>query len=820
MRDLPAGTVTFLFTDIEGSTKLLGQLGAESYGAALAEHRRLIRDVFARHGGVEVDTQGDSFFIAFGDPAEAVAAADEAQRSLASAVVRVRMGLHTGTPHVTAEGYVGQDVHLGSRLAAAGHGGQVLLSKQTRDGVADAFELVDLGEHRLRDFDEPVWIYQLGTDGFAPLRTISNTNLPRPVSSFVGRANEVTDIGALLKDGARLVTLSGTGGSGKTRLAIECAIALVPEFDNGVFWVDLAQVHDPALVSETIARTLGAKDGLAQHINERHMLLVLDNLEQVIEAAPQLSSLLSACANLRLLVTSRELMRVNGEIEYAVPPLASLEAIELFVARSGLEPSDTIAEICRQLDDLPLAVELAAARTDVLSPAQILERLTYRLDLFRGGRDAQARQQTLRATIAWSHDLLTPEEQLLFMRLGVFVGGCTLEAAQGIAAADLDILQSLVNKSLIGHADERFTMLETIRQYASERLDESAKTTDLRRRHAQHFLALSEEAETSLFGPGPGEWLDRLELELGNLRAALDWLEASGETELVLRMAGALEALWTDRGHYAEGARRLQSALRADPRPTAARAKALNAVTDLTLWTGDHAAWKEWAEEALTLNRTLGDARGVANAAWAVGFMVSEEGGDFQRAVELLEESVRILRRLGDVHNTLGAVRTLAHAYREMGDRDRARALIEDNLVEARALGDTQILSVYLGDLGMYAVRDGRFDDATELLTEGSRLALEFGGQYEVIVGLCRFANLLALVEKPAAAARVLSSADALREQFGAAFEPWNTRLNEQTLAVIHAKLRDDAVAAAWEEGGRLKADEAVELALAELEAS
>src|SRR6266508_2212378 len=369
-RELPSGTVTFLFTDIEGSTKLLNQLGPQAYAEALREHRRALREAFARHGGVEVDTQGDAFFVAFPTAPGALDAAREAQEAVAQGPVRVRMGLHTGTPHLAEEGYVGQDVHKGARIAAAGHGGQVLLSKETSDLVGPL--VTDLGEHRLKDFEQPVWIFQLGTERFPPLKTISNTNLPRPASSFVGRDKEVEEVGRLLQDGARLLTLTGPSGSGKTRLAIEAAAELVPEFKAGVFWVGLAPVRDPALVPEMIGRTLGAKDGVAFHIREREMLLVLDNLEQVVEAAPELSSLVEECPHLRVLVTSRELLRVRGEVEYPVPPLARPEAVELFCARSRLEPAETIAELCGRLANLPLAVELAAARTRVLSSRQLL----------------------------------------------------------------------------------------------------------------------------------------------------------------------------------------------------------------------------------------------------------------------------------------------------------------------------------------------------------------------------------------------------------------------------------------------------------------
>src|SRR5207253_1021625 len=318
----PSGTVTFLFTDIEGSTRLIEELGEEGYVKALAEHRRLLRGAFS--GGVEVDTQGDAFLYAFRHPAEALAAAAQGQQALESGPVRVRMGLHTGEPLLTGEGYAGRELHRAARIAAAGHGGQVVVSAATR-ALVDG-DLTELGEHRLKDFEEPVALFQLGRERFPPLKTISNTNLPRPASSFVGREREWEDLLGLLRNGSRLVTLSGPGGSGKTRLAHEVASELVPAFKAGVFWVGLATLRDPALVTDTIAQTLGAKDGLADHLSERELLLLLDNFEQVVEAAAELSELLEQCPNLRLLVTSRELLRIAGEVEYQVPPLAEPEA--------------------------------------------------------------------------------------------------------------------------------------------------------------------------------------------------------------------------------------------------------------------------------------------------------------------------------------------------------------------------------------------------------------------------------------------------------------------------------------------------------------
>nr|MBA3332477.1 adenylate/guanylate cyclase domain-containing protein [Actinomycetota bacterium] len=508
--DLPRGTVTFLFTDVEGSTKLLHELGAEGYAEALAEHRRLIREACAGQGGVEVDTQGDAFFFAFPTAPGALQAASAMTEGLASGPTQVRVGLHTGTPLLTEEGYVGDDVHFGARVAASAHGGQVVCSTATAalaapsDTVSQGFFLLDLGEHRLKDIVEAVSIYQLGDGSFPPLKTISNTNLPRPASSFVGREAELAEVLARIEGGVRLLTLTGPGGSGKTRLSIEAASTLVPEYKAGVFWVGLASLRDPALVIETIAQTLGAKDGLAEHIGERVLLLLLDNLEQVIEAAPELSSLLSTCPNLTLLVTSRELLRVQGEVEYPVPALAEPEAVSLFCERAQTEPSEEIAELCARLDNLPLAVELAASRTKALSPAQILERLSQRLDLLEGGRDSDPRQQTLRATIEWSYDLLSDAEKTLFARLSVFAGGCTLEAAEEVCDSDLDTLQSLVEKSLLRFTNERYWMLETIRGFALEKLTESGTADDVGIRHTARQTRLAVElaaARTKALSP-------------------------------------------------------------------------------------------------------------------------------------------------------------------------------------------------------------------------------------------------------------------------------------------------------------------------------
>jgi predicted ATPase len=807
--DLPSGTVTFLFTDIEGSTKLLHELGPEGYAEALAEHRRVLRDAIARHGGVEVDTQGDAFFVAFPTAPGAVDAAAETQAALAAGPIRVRMGLHTGSPHLTDEGYVGEVVHQGARIASAGHGGQVLLSKETRDLVE--VSVTDLGEHRLKDFAAAVPIFQLGSERFPPLKTISNTNLPRPASSFVGREKEVTEVVSMLRNGARLLTLTGPGGTGKTRLSIEAAAELVGDFKAGVFWVGLATLSDPGLVTDTIALTLGAKDGLADHIAERNMLLLLDNLEQVIEAAPGVASLVEACPNLRVLVTSRELLRVRGEVEYPVLPLAEPDAVELFCARSRLPADETIAELCRRLDDLPLAIELAAARAGVLSPKQILERLSSRLDLLKGGRDADPRQQTLRATIEWSYDLLAPEEQRLFARLAVFRGGCTLESAEEVAKADLDTLQSLVDKSLVRHRDDRFWMLETIREFASERLDDSGVFDDLSRRHAEHFLALAEEAYPHLTG-SPKEWLDRLEAEHDNNRAAMDRFEAWGDVQSALRLAASLYRFWYMRGHLAEGSRRLENLLRADERPTTARANALNGASVMASNTGDLATAKLRAEDALDLHRRLGDAWGAAYAVFMLGVIASEEG-DFETASRLMEESIGRFRELGDEHYTLVSIDNLAWTSSQLGDLERAKALHEEELPLARAAGNERTEAMALGGLAGIALDEGRADDALPRLKGSLPIWHGLGDVQMVARELRRFARGLALSGRAEAATLFLSSSEVLREQAGAD-EGGSAEFNEETLVIIRSHLDETAFAEAWDQGQKLSADEAVALAL------
>ncbi len=618
MPDLPTGTVTLLFTDIEGSTKLLHRLG-DRYGEVLADYRRVLREAFAAHGGVEVDTQGDAFFVAFGRASDAIAATEVAHRALEDGPVRVRVGIHTGEPIVTEDGYFGMDVHRAARIMSAGHGGQVLVSQSTRDLVD--VELRDLGEHRLKDLAQPVRLFQLGEAEFPPLKTLYGSNLPVQLTPLVGRERELAEAGALLAE-QRVLTLIGPGGSGKTRLALQLAAEASDHFPDGVYWVSLQALRDPALVVPTIAQTVGAKNGLGAEVGDKRMLLLLDNLEHLLEAAREVAEVLREVPNLKLLATSREPLGIRGERRYEVEPLPADDAAALFLERARavnleFEPSAALGEICRRLDGLPLALELAAGRASVLSPEQILARLEQALPLLTGGaRDAPERQRTLRATIEWSFELLSEPERKLFRHLAVFAGSFDLETAEQVAEADLDTLQSLVQKNLVRRwGSGRFGLLETIREYAFEELEASGESNTVRERHARHYLALAEEAEPQLRGGSQRDWIERLAEEHDNLRSALSWFAEHGPAEQ-LRLAGSLGEYWWVRGHGQEGARWLEDALaRNADEPTSPRATALAWASNLLGRTGFADKQMRLAEESLVVARLVVLPTDVVNAA-------------------------------------------------------------------------------------------------------------------------------------------------------------------------------------------------------------
>jgi predicted ATPase/class 3 adenylate cyclase len=724
VRELPSGTVTLLFTDIEGSTRLLHELG-ERYAEVLATHRRQLRDAFSRHGGVEVDTQGDAFFVAFTRAQEAVAAALEAQQALRDGPVRVRIAIHTGEPLVTDEGYVGVDVHRAARIMGTGHGGQVLLSEPTRQLLDSTAEVRDLGEHRLKDLSAPQRLYQLGDDEFPPLRTLYRTNLPIQPTPLVGRERELEEAGALVRS-HRLLTLTGPGGSGKTRLALQLAADALEQFPDGVFWAPLQALRDPALVERAIATSVGADDGLIEYVGNKRLLVVLDNFEQIIEAAPTVVALLSATPNAKVIITSREPLHLESEQRYPVEPLPEDDAEVLFVERAravapGFRPAEAVGEICRRLDGLPLAIELAAARVALLEPDELLARLEQRLPLLASrSREAPARQRTLRATIEWSYELLDPAEQELFRRLAVFRGSFSLEAAEAVCDAELDTLESLLVKNLVRRwGSGRLGMLDTIREFAVELLDASTEAEGVRRRHADYVLALLQDANLTspkLDARKPMRF-DVALAEQDNLRGALDWTLRSGAIALGLELATAADWFWAnqDPNEGMRWFRRLFEHPEAEAVAPETRAYALCCYGGSTGISGDFEGAEPLWEQSLALFDQLGDEHGRAVLLHRLSASASVRG-DLERARRLLEESHAIHARktepltrafrLGETTGTLGAV------ARDAGDDERAYALISESLSAARQSGVEWWEGKMLAELAALFLRAGRVEDA------------------------------------------------------------------------------------------------------------
>ena len=816
MPDLPTGTVTLFFSDIEGSTNLVRELG-DDYAAALEAHRDVFRSAFSTHSGAEVDTQGDAFFAAFARASDAVTAAEEIQRELAQGPVRVRIGLHTGEPQSAGEGYVGLDVHRGARVCAAGHGGQVLMTQTTRE-LVDA-DVRDLGEHRLKDLLEPQRLFQLGSEAFPPLKTLDSTNLPVQATPLVGRERELAEAGALLRE-QRFLTVVGPPGSGKTRLALQLAADAADDFDH-VWWVGLQDLNDSDLVEPTIAHVVGARTDLAGFLRDRRALLLLDNVEQVLGCAPRLAELVSASSNLKLLATSREPLRLTLEQQYPVPPLPDDDAVALFHERARAMRPDfaangAVTEICRRLDGLPLAIELAAARVTILQPNALLGRLEQRLPLLAGGaRDAPERQQTLQAAIAWSYELLEEREQEALARLSVFAGGWTLEAAESVSKCDLETLASLVDKSLVREREGRFSMLETIREFARDRLTEQQTDGRSLRSHAEYFLEQAEargEARADDFALEQFEWFAR---EHDNLRSALDFWHDQESPALELRLVKACSDFWERGGYWTEGRQRSEAALaRAGQAPSDVRAGVERRLSFVVALQGDYARAKELAELAISHYEEGGSAPNELRHAY-VNLAISEQKlGNIVRSREIYEAMLAEAdeRSLAMILGNLGNMDLDEHEYAG------ARSNIEAATVINRRLGLRYSLANNLMDLGFIAVSEARIDDAMSFLRES--------------LGICRADRLADLlpwaVEAVASVAahradledaiRLLAATTKSRAELAmdAGFYPIAEETRERTLEQARAQLSESAFAQAWTEGEALSLEEAAELAARE----
>jgi predicted ATPase/class 3 adenylate cyclase len=751
--ELPTGTVTFLFTDIEGSTRLLHALGPDAYADALAEHRRVLREAFIAHGGVEIDTQGDAFFVAFPTAPGAVAAALAGMQALADGPIRVRVGLHTGAPTVTREGYVGVDVHRGARVAALAHGGQIVVSPATA-ALLDSEPLRDLGLHRLKDFDGAIRLFQLGAVDFPPLRTPGSSDLPSPATQFVGRERDLFDAVSLVYErDPRVLTILGPGGTGKTRFAIELARLLAEDADGGTIFVPLAPLREAELVLPTIGERLGAGQGdvgaVAARVGEKRTHVVCDNVEHLLpEVARSLGELAAATPSLRLIATSREALRVQGELELDLPPLAGDEAVALFCERAqavrpDVQATETVRRLCDRLDGLPLALELAAARTKLLAPEALLARLGDRLDLLQGTRDADERHATLRATIAWSYDLLDPDEEILFRRLSIFRGGCTLESAEIVCDADLDTLASLLDKSLLRRrtgrlGEERYGMLDTIREFAAEQLDGAPDAGGIRRRHAERMLAIARSAHLTEDDDEPFR-LPVVLAERDDMRAAVDWA-SHDDVELALELVVALENFWNV--HAAdEVLRRLDQLLpKAAGVPPALRAGALRVRGGALHVSGHFEACDPPYEESLALYRALGYERGIAQLTERLANAASRRG-ELPRAKALAEESLE--RSQGrfpfiDVANysLLGRVRTMT------GDVEGGTELIRRAAAMAADLRWDWWRAGCLTHLAYLALERGDIDSAERDADEALRIVRQDEGAQEVLPQLMALARV------------------------------------------------------------------------------
>jgi predicted ATPase/class 3 adenylate cyclase len=808
VRLLPRGTVTFLFTDIEGSTGLLQDLG-ERYADELAEHRRRVRDAVARNNGIEVDTQGDAFFFAFPSANEALGAAREVQESLDAGPVHVRIGIHTGEPQLTDEGYVGLDVHKAARICATAHGGQVVFSRRTHELLEGSLPVQDLGLHRLKDLGRPEKLFQLGGRRFPPLRSLNATNLPAQSTPLVGRESELEEVQALVEE-SRLVTLTGTGGTGKTRLALQVAAELVDRFKDGVFWFPLAGLFEPELLLPTIAATLGAGGELAEHIDEKSMLLLLDNLEQIVDCAPALAGLLASCPNLKVLATSRAPLQLSSEREYDVQPLPAHDAVTLFCERAvQAEPLEAVEEICRRLDGLPLAIELAAARTRVLPPHDLLNRLERRLPLLTGGRrDAPERQRTLRAAIEWSFDLLSAEDQELFGRLSVFAGGWTLTAAEATVAADLDGLESLLEQSLLRRtAEGRFFFLETIREFALEGLAASGELDSVARRHAEWYAAQAEELQPRLWDAEHDATMASFDRDLANMLAALEW--SRSDATLMLRLAAALGEYWLIRGYLGDGRRWLERALEANRDVHGApRALALTGVSALAHVQGDEQRARAAAGEALSLARALGDTVVVVHALNRLANAIAA-GRASPEARRFYEEAVELARTEGASRWLATSLLNLGIAQGREGMRAEAKKSMREALSVFDALSNRRGRAATLLYLARMATEEGDTETALLQLADGLRLYRELDRGPRIAECLEAVAAVADRHAEPERVVRLLAAADRLEAEAGA-----RRRVGDPLLASARATLTEGAFADAWTAGAAMTLEEAVEYAL------
>jgi predicted ATPase/class 3 adenylate cyclase len=901
---LPDGTITLLFADVEGSTRHLLRLG-DRFPSALERQSAVVVDAVERYHGHLVDRQGDTSLAAFATAHDAIYAAIEAQRALASEPwpdgepLRVRFGVHTGEPMRNATGYAGLDVHRAARICTAAHGGQILISQTTRDLIAHAVPadtvLVDLGHHLLKDLPQPEHLIQIAGPGlereFPPPRTLgAPAGLPRQRQSLFGRAVQLeTCRELLLRDDVRLLSLTGPGGTGKTALAIHLAGSLMPSFEDGVYYVALASIADHALVPRAVARAVGVQENgdrplidiLSDALGSRHSLLVLDNFEHLLPAAVFVADLALACPELKIVVTSRELLRLSLEHEVPVPPLTpprtgpidaaqleSNDAVQLFVARAQEarpsfafteEIAAVVAEICRRLDGLPLALELAAARVRLLPPRALLARLDRRLPILTDGpRDLPVRQRTLRDTIGWSYGLLDEDERRVFRLLGVFIGGCTLEAIEALydgGATDergatgalavtspiaarrsaLDLVGSLVDKSLVRQSvaepESRFSLLETIREFSLEQLEAAGEVAEARRRHADYFLDLVETADPLLIGADQVTWLDRLEAEHGNLVAALAWARdarlGDGTTGADvpgilegLRLAGGLHWFWWLGGHVAEGRRWLAEVLSWDAGEAgvAARARASYAAGTLAMIQGDYAEAHQRLDEAVQLSESLGDVittgRCLAYKGIVETYFIESGRIESAQAVGTANRAVSLLESTPDAWGQALAISQIGAHARRYGNFDESERILLRAVNLARTTGERYLLGSCLPKLGNLYLELNDHAAAEPLYREALAAFREIREDWWTGRCLSFLAQTSSGQGNHLLAALLLGGSDAVLESGGARHIPREREAYESLMQATRDALGEETFTETYDRGHEMPLDTLLGLVL------
>jgi len=882
----PTGTVTFLFTDIENSTRLAREY-PETWEVVRARHHTILRTAIASSNGFIFQVIGDAFCAAFHTAGDALKASIKAQEDLQNepwgeVTIYVRMGIHTGEAENDGDEYRGYTtLSLVQRIMSAGHGGQTLISGATetllREQLPRQISLKDMDLHKFAGVPHSTHIFQLISPGllqeFPPLRTQDSfpNNLPTQLTSFVGREREREDIKRLLRN-ARMLTLIGPGGTGKTRLSIQAASELLDQYPDGVWFVELAPILDPSLVPRTTTIALGLRDErqrpvidvLCEYLSKKKLLLILDNCEHLVDACARMSDrILHAAPITCILASSREPLVIGGEVTYRVPslglpdlshlpPVESLgqyEAVKLFIDRATAasatftvtnENAPALAQICHHLDGIPLAIELAAAKIRVLSLEQIAKRLDDRFRLLIGGnRTALERHQTLRAAIDWSYNLLPVDEQGLFRRLSIFIGGWTLEAAESVGGDEstegpvrgedvLNLMEQLINKSLVVteeiRSETRYRMLETIRQYASEKLDESAETETLRDRHLKYFLSVARAAESKLQGEEQGQWLDQVEMEHNNIRSALEWSKTEPRvSEMGVLLVGALWRFWEIRGYYEEGRIQLEAALaHAEGAPSPAIVKAFVGAGTLAWYQTDYINAKIFHEQALSMQRELGDRRGIAFSLNNLGAQALEKS-EYERATSWLKESLALSKELGDQRTAGYALHNLAEVARHQGDYEQASALYYESLNVFRKLGDPWALSLSLIWLGVARQRLGETDQGLSYIKEGLALCLKLGIKRSIAEGLEGLAGVAWAQEQFSWAVQLLGTADALRKALHSPMSPADQVEYESILDEIHRAMDEDTFNADWTVGENMAAEgweKAISSALAHSPAS